>query len=301
MFSGSQQQRALGAWLVVILLFAAQPVHAKRLGGGRNVGSHHTESHPTPAPRDTDPVHDGAASGASAGDGISIRPRVYVDGSSAAAVMEPDEDWQRQQGGALVQQPRRSSMMWGWWLALAVPITLLVVRYRKYRSRGNREQEFAQAMLAAHVAERPRTPAAAVASAAVAAPAPEAVAGGLADGGDVTALLRQMRASFMHLRTLNQALNGEQVRNYLSPALAARLLPKLPKNAEQVKFPVLKCDLLDSSAEGGGYRAQLRFSGSMRLTATGPVFEFGEIWHLRKSSAIDGWQVEDIVRDDPPA
>lgn len=117
------------------------------------------------------------------------------------------------------------------------------------------------------------------------------------DGSSVDAFIRQARASFLHLRTLNQAMNGEEIRNYLSPALVEKLRASLPKNAEAVKFPILKAELLESSQDGEGTFARLRFFGTVKLSATAPVFEFGEIWALRKASAIDNWQVVDIVRE----
>ena len=288
------QRCTLGVVLILTLGLAIPAAHARRFGGGRSFGSH------IEAPHRSLP-HTEAAPHEAAGSGAGIRPRIHVD---AGAVTTDDDTGQQPQPGARVAAPSRgSSMMWGWWLGLAVPATLLAARYRKYRNRGDREREFAQAMLAEHAARQLRTlPAvAAAAGPSAAPPMPAQVATGLADGSDAAALLRQMRASFLHLRTLNRALNGEQVRNYLAPELAGRLLPGLPNNAEQVKFPLLECELLDSASEAGGCKARLRFSGSMRVTASAPPVAFGEIWKLRRDEPNASWQVEDLVRDDPPA
>ena len=190
-------------------------------------------------------------------------------------------------------------------LGLAGPLLFIIFRLRKFfRLRNNkdeREAEFAQQMLHQHG----RTPQAGDASPPpmarpTPAAAPVAAVPRMADGSDIDAFIRQARASFLHLRTLNQAMNGEEIRNYLSPALVEKLRPSLPKNAEAVKFPILKAELLESSQDGDGIFARLRFFGTVKLSASAPVFEFGEIWALRKASAIDNWQVLDIIRDDKP-
>ena len=191
-------------------------------------------------------------------------------------------------------------------LGLAGPLLFIIFRLRKFfRLRNNkheREAEFAQQMLQQHG----RTPQAGDASPPppMARPAPAAApiaaVPRMADGSDIDAFIRQARASFLHLRTLNQAMNGEEIRNYLSPALVDKLRPGLPKNAEAVKFPILKAELLESRQDGDGIFARLRFFGTVKLSASAPVFEFGEIWALRKASAIDSWQVVDIIRDDKP-
>lgn len=293
MFCRLLQRRTLCGGLILALGLAIPPAYAKRFGGGRSFGSHIEVPHRS-LPHEA------------SGSGVGIRPHIHID-SSAATATDDDVERQRQLGARVAQSSSGPSMMWGWWLGLAVPLTLLAARYRKYRSRGDREQEFAQAMLAEHAARQPRRmptvgPLAAEAKpSAVRAASPAQATAGLADGSDFIGLQRQMRASFLHLRTLNRALHGEQVRNYLAPALAERLLPGLPKNAEQVKFPLLECELLDSASEAGVCKARLRFSGSMRVTASAPSFAFGEIWMLRRGNSNAPWLVEDIVRDDPRA
>lgn len=268
--------------LVLLAMGLILPIaEARRFGGGSTHGHsspHATEVHP----------HGNAESG------ISIRP--HISGSSN------EED--NSDGGS------GSSINSGYvMLGLAGPLLFIAFRLRKFfrlrRDKHNREGEFAEMMLAEHARNPAPAPHAFTSTATTAAPlvppvAPPAIAR-LADGGDIDAFIRQGRASFLHLRTLNQAMNGEEIRNYLTPALLERLRPTLPKNAEAVKFPILKVELLESYENTGSFHALLRFFGTVRPSASGPVFEFAETWHFRKANAIENWLVEDIIRDDNPS
>lgn len=229
-------------------------------------------------------------------EGHTVVVRPHISGSS-------DEQEDEQQQIKASTSSGGSGINGGYlMLGLAGPLLFIIFRLRKFfRLRNNkdeRESEFAQQMLQQHG----RTPDAGAASTPLVArpapaPAPIAAVPRMADGSDIDAFIRQIRASFLHLRTLNQAMNGEEIRNYLSPALVEKLRPALPKNAEAVKFPILKAELLESSQDGNGMFARLRFFGTVKLSATAPVFEFAEIWELRKASAIDNWQVVDIIRE----
>lgn len=276
-----------GRYAVALVLLATclhlPDAEARRFGSGSSHGhssSHATEAHPH-------------ANGES---GISIRPHI-------SSISDDEEE---QPDGAV---SNGSSVNSGYvMLGLVGPLLFIAFRLRKFfrlrRDKHNREAEFAEMMLADH-ARNPAPglnaiPGAAAAAMPLVSPvAPPAIAR-LADGGDIDAFMRQGRASFLHLRTLNQAMNGEEIRNYLAPALLERLRPTLPKNAEGVKFPILKAELLESYENTGSFHALLRFYGTVRPSSSGPAFEFAETWHFRKASAIDNWRVEDIIRDDNP-
>ena len=279
-----------GLSLLLLTLLAASPVSAKRFGGG---GSHgiHSGGHTTGTPHADAPHTGGSPS-------LTVRPHINGDSD------EQEEPYP--QSSAAIGASGSSGINGGYlMLGLAGPLLFIIFRLRKFfRLRNNkdeREAEFAQQMLHQHG----RTPQAGDASPPpmarpTPAAAPVAAVPRMADGSDIDAFIRQARASFLHLRTLNQAMNGEEIRNYLSPALVEKLRPSLPKNAEAVKFPILKAELLESSQDGDGIFARLRFFGTVKLSASAPVFEFAEVWALRKASAIDNWQVVDIIRDDKP-
>lgn len=272
-----------GLVLVVLAMGLNLPLaDARRFGGGTTHG--HTTPHATE-------VHPHGSES-----GISIRP--HISGNSN------EED---KPDGA-VSNGNGSSVNSGYvMLGMAGPLLFIAFRLRKFfrlrRNKHNREAEFAEIMLAEHARNPPPAPhaiAATTTAPLVAAVTPPAIAR-LADGGDIDSFIRQGRASFLHLRTLNQALNGEEIRNYLAPALLERLRPTLPKNAEAVKFPILKAELLESYDSAGSFHALLRFYGTVRPSSSGPVFEFAETWHFRKANAIETWLVENISRDDNPS
>lgn len=251
---------------------------------GRALSSSHPHSTPHATPHSAPEGHT-----------VVVRPHISSNGD------EQEDEQQQIKAGT---SSGGSGINMGYlMLGLAGPLLFIAFRLRKFfRLRNNkneREAEFAQHMLQQH-GRTPQTDA--VASAMPQArpahsPAPAAAVQRMADGSDIDAFIRQARASFLHLRTLNQAMNGEEIRNYLSPALVEKLRPGLPKNAEAVKFPILKAELLESSQDGDGVFARLRFFGTVKLSPSAPVFEFAETWAFRKASVIDNWQVTDIVRE----
>lgn len=273
--------------LLLLLSFSSAIWPGEAAAGrfGRALGSSHPHSTPHSAPH-------------SASEGHTVVVRPHINSGS-----DEQEDEQLKSSTSSSGSGINGGYLM---LGLAGPLLFIIFRLRKFfRLRNNkdeREAEFAQQMLHQHG----RTPQAGDASPPppMARPAPAAApiaaVPRMADGSDIDAFIRQARASFLHLRTLNQAMNGEEIRNYLSPALVEKLRPSLPKNAEAVKFPILKAELLESSQDGDGIFARLRFFGTVKLSASAPVFEFAEIWALRKASAIDNWQVVDIIRDDKP-
>lgn len=274
--------------LTLLLLCSCSLMWVEPVQAGRFFGGSHAHTTPHNTPHSTSESHNPL-----------IRPHISGSGNGDEA---------DQSNGSIGNPSDAGSVNSGYvMLGLAGPLLFVAFRLRKFfrlrRNKSEREAEFAQQMLLQHG----RTPPAADAGTAVAsqplppvtpAPTPATAVPRMADGSDIDAFIRQIRASFLHLRTLNQAMNGEEIRNYLSPALVEKLRPGLPKNAEAVKFPILKAELLGSSQDGNGTFARLRFFGTVKLSATAPVFEFAEIWELRKASAIDNWQVVDIIRED---
>lgn len=290
--------------LLLIVLLAASPVSAKRFGGGGNHGTHssgHTPPNTPSATPHADAPHPADAPQADSGPSLTVRPHIQHDGED-----EAEEEPAQQQVTTI--DSGGSGIHTGYLLlGFAGPLLFVAFRLRKFfrlrNGKSGREADFAQNMLMQHGrmpgSDQPATPATAHRATSPDNGSPPA-SSSMPDGSSVDAFIRQARASFLHLRTLNQAMNGEEIRSYLSPALVEKLRPSLPKNAEAVKFPILKAELLESAGNGGSQHARLRFYGTVKLSTSAPVFEFSETWLFSKAGVFDSWQVEDIIRNDKP-
>lgn len=113
------------------------------------------------------------------------------------------------------------------------------------------------------------------------------VSGRLPDGTEAPAFLRQARASFQHIQSLNSPDQMEEVRKYLTPELFEALKLEIGNNREIAEFHDLNADLLDSSHEAGHLVASVRFSGRVSESLNAPAVPFAEIWHFMRPSETD--------------
>jgi len=117
----------------------------------------------------------------------------------------------------------------------------------------------------------------------------------LPDGTETAAFLRQVRASFMHIQSLNSLEQVEEVRRYMTPELFDALQAEIAGNRELAEFPELNVDLLDAVIEGPNIVASVRFSGRVSESLHAPAMPFAEIWHfVRPASGDPRWVLAGI-------
>ncbi|AUH53440.1 Tim44 domain-containing protein [Chromobacterium sp. ATCC 53434] len=130
------------------------------------------------------------------------------------------------------------------------------------------------------------------------APAPSSAPARLPDGTETPNFLRQAKATFLHLQSLNTPDSLEEVRKYLTPELFAALRDDIAGNSGVADFPQLDCQLVDATVENGGYVASVRFSGQVSEEVNAPLVPFGETWHYVKDGNTGGrWLVAGIQQD----
>lgn len=107
----------------------------------------------------------------------------------------------------------------------------------------------------------------------------------LPDGTDVPAFLRQAKASFMHLQTMNSPDNIDELRKYLTPELYESIKADVLANQDTAEFPSLQAEVVETGIEGGHYIATVRFSGMVSESVNAPEQPFEELWHFIKPTA----------------
>jgi len=117
----------------------------------------------------------------------------------------------------------------------------------------------------------------------------------LPDGTETPHFLRQAKATFMHLQSMNNPDNVEEVRKYMTPELFEQLKADITENGETADFPQLDCQLIDAESNSSGLVASVRFSGTVSESVNAPAVPFSETWHYIKSPATnDKWVVAGI-------
>lgn len=115
----------------------------------------------------------------------------------------------------------------------------------------------------------------------------------LADGTETVAFLRQAKASFMHLQTMNSSDSVEEVRRYMTPELFASMKEQIEANKETAEFPELQAELVESVKEANQYVATVRFYGMVSEDLNAQPEAFEELWHFVKP--IDATAVKWLV------
>lgn len=282
--------------LLSVSVFAAGTADAARLGSGKSSGMKRNVTTQSAAPRQTQqvppqqqtapqtaqqpqsgPGWGGVAAGVAAG---------AATGYLVSKAMEPNGQAAAASQPAVAPQQRSSGIPWGTILLLG-GIGLLGAMWLSRRNArpapvpagmasspsGLQQQDSAQKVF--RVGEGMNAAPAATQS------------GRLPDGTETAAFLRQARASFQHVQSLNAPEQLEEVRKYLTPGLFEELKAEITANREVAEFHDLQADLLDSSNEDGRLVASVRFSGRVSESLNAPAVPFAEVWHFVRPNEND--------------
>lgn len=117
----------------------------------------------------------------------------------------------------------------------------------------------------------------------------------LPDGTETPHFLRQAKATFLHLQSLNTTESLEEVRKYLTPEMFEAVRGDIAGNTEVADFPQLECNLLEAAQEGNRFIASVRFSGTVSESVNAAAVPFAETWHYVKDPAVnDRWLLAGI-------
>jgi predicted lipid-binding transport protein (Tim44 family) len=273
--------RAFVASIIGLLaLSLAFDVEARRLGGGRNLGTQRQATPQQPAPKapaqqqagtqQTQPAQPAAAgnkwlgplAGLALGAGLVA---LFLHNGTAGLL-----------AGLLV-------------IALMLAAAIYVARMMRARAAG-------ATMLYAGAGAgdaAPRPPASAGA-----APHAVAVTSRWPDGFDAAEFVRHAKRNFVRLQAAHDQSDITTVGDFLTPALAREIEADIAARAgapQQTIVMTLNAEVLDVAIEGDHYVVSVRFSGLIRESADDEPVEFSETWHLEKPvRGHGGWLVAGI-------
>ncbi|RYY79128.1 MAG: Tim44 domain-containing protein [Moraxellaceae bacterium] len=320
------------AALMMTTLVVSPLAEAKRMGGGKSYGmsrsnssSSSYNSNNSQNRQTATPAQQGNAQPQRSGPGVGTMVAAGVAGAAVGAVaanaMANDRDPAtsseaanaQQQNAQATQTEPKSSFSWFWIAILAIGAFFLFRRFSaKKAATGNPFSPNSAGPLG-----RNTTP-----------PAPTsrpfsnggdntnifgqsvgASVGGaysasgqqLPDGTEPAAFLRQARAKFLHLQSMNSSSNIEEVRRYFTPDMYAAIREDILSNDDLAEFPQLNAQVVDSGNDNdndnGQYFASVQFNGTVSESVNAQAVPFTETWHFVKPANSSEWLVAGIQQN----
>jgi len=264
----------MGKWLLAVGIitlggiFAATEVEARRLGGGRSVGTQRNVTAP-PAQTPAKPAQQQAAPGQQAAQPAATGSRwLPILGGLAL-------------GGMLGYLFGGDGLL-GFLLVGLLAIAAVVA----VRAFMQRRQEASQPLQYAGMRESVSVP--------VTRELPGSATPGVPAGFDATGFLRAAKLNFLKLQAANDAGRLEEIREFATEELYEALKADLGERGE-TEVLGLEADLLELATEGDRHWASVRFSGQVREAPGAAPEVFAEVWNLVKpADGSSGWLLAGI-------
>jgi predicted lipid-binding transport protein (Tim44 family) len=318
MMNMKSSTRTVVSTLIMASLLLSPLAEARRLGSGSSFGMHRTQSssssyggsssssygsssynnaarpyQPAPVtPQRTGPGWGGVAAGVAAG---AVAGSLLSHSGSANAAQQNGQNGQNGNGTWNQQQtqPQQSSGFSWFWLIILAGIGYFIYRRFAAKKPSAGSSPFAFGNTTAQPAPlgggntnifgQPvgGLGSAAAAGAGFGAAAPFTSNGQtLPDGTENAVFLRQARATFLHMQTMNNTSNLEELRRYFTPDMFTAIQADIANNPETAEFPQLNAQIVDSAQENGQYVASVLYSGMVSEDLHSSPVPFSETWHF---------------------
>lgn len=283
------------AALVLGAGLAVGEANAKKMGGGKNLGTQRnvTSAPPATPPRNAQQAAPAtqAAAGAPAQSGLS-RWAPMLGGLAIGGLLGAMFAGEGL-GGAL-----GSMLMFGLLAIAAVVVIRLLMRWRAGpqpaaagASTGTRAMQYS-GLGNETVAAPPPSQAAGFEA------QPQPVSANIPAGFDVEGYLRQAKLSYIRLQTANDSGSLDELREFTTPEMFASLQQDIEARGGAKQFTdvvTLNADLLEVVTEGDKHWASVRFSGLVREVPGQAPVSFEEVWNLAKPvDGASGWLLAGI-------
>lgn len=116
----------------------------------------------------------------------------------------------------------------------------------------------------------------------------------LPDGTQPAAFLRQARAKFLHLQSMNNSSTIEEVRRYFTPDLYQTIRADILNNDDLAEFTQLNAQVIESTQENDQFIVSVKFSGLVSESLNEAAVPFTETWHFVKPAQGSDWLVAGI-------
>jgi hypothetical protein len=292
----------------LVTLLAAPFSEAARLGKSRSSGmmrSAPTPSYQAPAPRPlpSAPMPAPAKKGPGLGTAIAAGAAGAAAGYMLGSAMHNNNAPAAAPASAPASQPAGSDMPWGTIALLGLLLVGGLMLFR--RKAGNPVSRVPQTagmpngmdQEPARFEPIPKIGSGFGTTPSYGAPMATTSLARLPDGTETPHFLRQAKATFLHLQSLNTPDSLEEIRKYLTPDLFEALRADIAGNDDVADFPQLDCQLIEAVEESSRYIASVRFSGSVSETVNAAAVPFGETWHYVKDKSGSRWLLAGIQQD----
>lgn len=270
-------------WMAVVavilgLAMALPEAEARRLGGGRTVGTQRNVTAP-PQAAPAKPAQQAAPAAVPATTGSKWMP--ILGGLALGGLL----------GAMFADSPILSTLLSAMLVGLLVFAALALFRMLRAPRAEARPLQYAGLGSETVAAPPPSQAAGFDARAAVGAPR-----AGIPAGFDVTGFLRAAKSNFIKLQMANDAGNLDGLREVTTPEMYAVLSEDLRSHgAQHTDVVTLNADLLEVATEGDRHWASVRFSGLVSEAPGAAPAGFEEVWNLSKPvDGTSGWQLAGI-------
>lgn len=317
------------AALMMTTLVVSPLAEAKRMGGGKSYGMSRSSNSSSSNNRSYSqnrqsaaPAQQGNAQPQRSGPGVGTMVAAGVAGAAVGAVAanamandrdpatSPDAATAQQQNAQAAQTEPKSSFNWFWIAILAIGAFFLFRRFsaKKASATGNpfapnSAGPFGRNTTTPAPTSRPfstggdNTNIFGQSVGTTAGGAYSASGQQLPDGTEPAAFLRQARAKFLHLQSMNSASNIEEVRRYFTPEMYTAIREDILSNDDLAEFPQLNAMVVDSGNDNGQYFASVQFNGTVSESVHAQAVPFTEIWHFVKPANNSEWLVAGIQQN----
>ena len=127
--------------------------------------------------------------------------------------------------------------------------------------------------------------------------APPAARAAVPAGFDTDSFLRGAKMNFVKLQLANDRAELDEIREFTTPELFGQLKSDVlaRQGRQETDITALEAELLDLATENGQYWASVRFSGMDREAPGADPVRFGEVWNLVKPvDGSSGWLLAGI-------
>ena len=118
------------------------------------------------------------------------------------------------------------------------------------------------------------------------------------DGVEFVYFLRQVKGMFLHIQSMNNPDNANEVEKYMTAELFNDMKADITNNASIADFSDLDCQLLECEDKDGQLIASVKFFGMVSEEPEQPAHPFSEIWNFVKSAQTNNrWLVAGIQQE----
>lgn len=118
------------------------------------------------------------------------------------------------------------------------------------------------------------------------------------DGIETIYFLRQVKGMFLHIQSMNNVENINEIAKYMTPELYNEIRNSVSNNNSIADFNNLDCQLLDCEMENNQLVASVKFFGLVSEEANTAATTFSEIWNFVKVDLnTNKWLVAGIQQE----